>query len=227
MDGHISVIATTGQNAYVPHLRDSLTRAISEQGKLNEEILALDGMSGRKYRFFINNLIGSITNPRYLEIGVFMGSTLCSAIDQNSLRALAIDNWCMVSEAAPTFFQNLARFKKPEAVLSFLDSDFRAVDFSAIGKFNVYLFDGPHSAEDQAQGVTIAMPALDDQFVLIVDDWNWDDVRRGTFDGIRDAGLRLDFAAEIRTTLDNTHPAIAGAASDWHNGYFIAACAKT
>ena len=72
----------------------------------------------------------------------------------------------------------------------------------------------------------LAQPALDDQFVLIVDDWNWKDVRQGTFEGIRETGLRMDFTAEIRTTLDDTHASTSGAASDWHNGYFIAACSK-
>jgi hypothetical protein len=31
---------------------------------------------------------------------------------------------------------------------------------------------------------------------------------------------------EIRTTMDGQHGPIAGARSDWHNGYFIAALSK-
>src|SRR4051812_15784525 len=98
-------------------------------------------MSGRKYRTFINNLIGALPDARYLEIGVWMGSTLCSAIYMNKVRALAIDNWSQFGGPAARFFSNLATYKG-DASVSFLDTDFRAIDFSTVGKFNVYLFDG-------------------------------------------------------------------------------------
>jgi hypothetical protein len=183
-------------------------------------------MSGKKYRIFINNLIGSISDSRYLEVGVWQGSTFCSAIYKNELRAMAIDNWSQFQGPAARFYANISKFKGPGTRLSFLESDFRSVDFSSIGVYNVYLFDGPHKAQDQRDGVMLAQPALDRQFVLIVDDWNWQTVRSGTFEGIRECGLQLDFVAEIRTSLDGRHPSAHGAASDWHNGYFIAACSK-
>ena len=67
-----------------------------------------------------------------------------------------------------------------------LTADFRAVDFNGLGRFNVYLFDGPHERDDQYDGVKLAQPALDEEFVLIVDDWNWPAVRAGTLDAVRD-----------------------------------------
>lgn len=231
MEVHLTIVEPTAQNLFSAKIRAALTRAIIEDGKLNQDILSLEGMSGKKYRILINNLLESIADARYLEIGVWQGSTLCSAMYKNRLRALAIDNWSEFDGPASRFFENIARFKGPNAALSFLDENFREVNFAAIGKFNVYLFDGPHEAQDQRDGVMLAPPALDDQFVLIVDDWNWEQVRRGTFEGIREAGLQLDFAVEIRTSLDNTHPGVdgpgvSGEVSDWHNGYFIAACSK-
>jgi hypothetical protein len=108
-----------------------------------------------------------------------------------------------------------------------LETDFRKVEFTSIGKFNVYLFDGPHDAKDQRDGVILAQPALDDQFIMIVDDWNWEAVREGTFLGIREADIQLDHVVEIRTSLDGTQPELRGAGSDWHNGYFIASCSKS
>ena len=39
----------------------------------------MEGLSGRKYRSLINNLIQKIKDPRYLEIGTWLGSTACSA----------------------------------------------------------------------------------------------------------------------------------------------------
>jgi hypothetical protein len=208
-------------------LRTAFDRAVAEEGKVDIELLTMQGMSGRKYRFFINNLIESIDDARYLEIGVWKGSTLCAAIYyKNTVRTLAIDNWSLFDGPAASFFANLGRFKGDNAAVSFMDSDFRAVSFTSIGMFNVYLFDGPYHAKDQRDGIVLVQPALDEQFVLIVDDWNEEHVRQGTLQGIRDVELQLDFTLEIRTTLDNSYPQCHCGQSDWHNGYLIAACSK-
>ena len=204
----------------------ALGRAITLDGKLSEEVLAITGMSGRKYRYFINNLIESLDSPKYLEVGVWAGSTLCSAIYGNRVTATAIDNWSEYGGPSERFFSNLARFKGPEAKVSFLERDFRQADFRSLGVNDIYLFDGPHSEADHFDGLALAQPALADEFVLIIDDWNWATVRNGTFRAIRELNIRINFVAEIRTTLDGSHPQNAGEASDWHNGYFIAACSK-
>jgi hypothetical protein len=224
---HVTTVETVGTNGFSAKIKAALTRAIVGEGKLSLDALSIDGMSGRKYRIFINNLVESIEDARYLEIGVWQGSTLCSAIYGNNVRALAIDNWTEFAGPFDKFFINLARYKGRDAKVSFLETDFRTVEFDSIGKFNVYLFDGPHDAKDQRDGVILAQPALDDQFIMIVDDWNWEAVREGTFLGIREADLQLNHVVEIRTSLDGTQPELRGASSDWHNGYFIASCSKS
>ena len=40
----------------------------------------------------------------------------------------------------------------------------------------------------------------------IVDDWNWKATRIGTLKAIRDLGLLVNAAIEIRTTSDDEHP---------------------
>ena len=100
------------------------------------------------------------------------------------------------------------------------------MDFSSLGKFNIYLFDGPHAEQDQYDGIVQAREAFSDEFVLIVDDWNWDQVGKGTFSAITELKASLIFALEIRTSFDNTHAHPSGPHSDWHNGYFIAVLAQ-
>ena len=68
--------------------------------------------------------------------------------------------------------------------------------------------------------------ALDDSYILIVDDWNWANVQNGTWDALRDLGYGLISKLEIKTTNDNTYPKLADHFSDWHNGYLIAAIEK-
>lgn len=72
----------------------------------------------------------------------------------------------------------------------------------------------------------MAQAAVDDRFVLIVDDWNWREVRAGTLAALAETRIQLDFVAEIRTSLDDSHPVLSRQHSDWHNGYFIGVCSK-
>lgn len=214
-----------------PDLRDLVrscfTDALEYKGKLNDYVLNIDGMSGRKYRYFINNLMERIDNPRYLEVGSWAGSTLCSAIYGNNLRAVAVDNWSQFGGPAPLFFANVANCCSRTAIPTVICDDFRKVDFRALGVFNVYLFDGPHEYQDQYDGLAVALDALTEEFVFIVDDWNWTPVRQGTYDVIRNLNLDILYKIEVRTTQDDTHAPVHGKQSDWHNGYFISVLKKT
>ena len=77
-------------------------------------------------------------------------------------------------------------------------------------------------------GIRLALPALDDRFILIVDDWNWQGVRHGTCLAIAEANLTVHYSLEVLTTQDDTHPEEkdTGKESAWHNGYFVCVCTK-
>ncbi len=218
LDTHLDHLSTP----YSALVKQALTDAGNSISRIDTDLLGLPGMSGRRYRMFINNLVASMKDCRYLEVGTWAGSTLCSAINNNDVRAVAIDNWSQFGGPKDVFFENLQRFKTPRAYVNFIENDFRQVDFESLGKFNVYLFDGPHEREDQYDGLYLAGPALEECFILIVDDWNWPPVRTGTEEAIHRCGLDYKLKVEIRTTLDDTHPSIAHEHSDWHNGYLIA-----
>jgi hypothetical protein len=208
-------------DSFTTLLHLAFDRALCLESEVSEECLKLPGMSGRRYRMFINNLIRLVSKPRYLEIGSWAGSTACSAMDKNVVKVLCIDNWSQFGGPRDAFVQNTSAFVTKNVDFSLIESDFRAVDVSKIGPFNVYLYDGPHEQQDQYDGLFMYGSVLDDDIFFIVDDWNWKPVRDGTINAIRETGFQIDYAVELRTTLDNTHAAAAGAASDWHNGYFL------
>jgi hypothetical protein len=192
-------------------------------------IFALEGMSGSRYRLFVNALIHDLSDARYLEIGIWKGSTLCSAIFENALQAVAIDNWSKWGGPREEFLANLERFQGKDANVKVIDSDFRQLNYAALGRFNVYFFDGPHGEQDQFDGLRLPLPALDDHFVFIVDDWNWPEVRSGTLKAINDLGLSQELGITVRTTFDDTHPNHDGrkaGLTEWHNGYFISVLKK-
>ena len=203
-------------------MKKALDQAIANIGGPSDFVRAIDGMSGQKYRTFINNLVKDHPDPRYLEIGTYTGSTATAAISGNAVKALCIDDWSEFGGPKETFFANIEAVRSPAVDFRFIESDFRRVDYASLGRFNIYLFDGPHEEQDQYDGIMIARPTLDKPFVLIVDDWNWSQVRIGTLRAIRDADYSLVSSVEIRTTHDGSHPIVSGKNSDWHNGYFIA-----
>lgn len=217
-DGHRATL--------IEAVRAAIHGALAGTIRLDPDLLVISGMSGRKYRMFINALIGRLADPRYLEVGCWTGSTLCAAVNGHQVTALAIDNWSEFGAPRGAFWGHLARFCTPGVQLRFLESDFREVDFTACGRFNVYLFDGPHEPQDQYDGIMLAQPALDDDFVLVIDDWNWPRVRTATLQALERIGLDIIYMLEIRTSLDDGHAAIAFQDSDWHNGYFIGVISK-
>jgi len=207
-------------------LKQSLDTADQMQSKLPHEILLMEGMSGKKYRSLINTLVEKTHNARYLEVGSWAGSTVCSAMYGNTCKVTCIDNWSEFGGPKESFMHNTSKYITTDINFTFIEKDFRQVDFSNIGKFNIYLFDGPHNEKDQYDGITMALPALDDTFILIVDDWNWPDPRKGTLDALSSSGLNILTKLEIRTTNDNSHGPYSGQHGDWHNGYFIAVVSK-
>ncbi len=224
----ISTICGQQMTALAESVRAAFERATVGEAMPDPGVLKIRGMSGKRYRLFISNLVRSLRDARYLEVGVWAGSTLCSAIAGNSIRALAIDNWSQFGGPTEEFLANLSRFKGKEAQVSFLEADFRTVDFTTVGKHNIYLFDGPHKQQDQFDGIAKALPALDDEFVLIVDDWNWHDVREGTLRALQILRLSTRLRIDVRTTDDDSHPPpqLSGEHGDWHNGYMIGVFAK-
>ncbi len=208
-------------------LKTALKAAIDGRSKLPAVVRAIKGMSGQRYRTLINTLIEGLDRPRYLEIGSWLGSTAAAAICGNSVRAVCIENWSEFSGTKAQFLANIEKAKTSNTELRLIEHDFRNVDYRALGKFNVFFFDGPHNEVDHRDGILVVQPSLDDRFVLIVDDWNWPQVRLGTMRGLLAAKCRVESSVRVRTTHNNTRATPANEASDWHNGYFIAVARKT
>ena len=107
-----------------------------------------------------------------------------------------------------------------------IEENFKEVNYSKIGKFNIYFYDGPHHKEDHFDGVNLVQSCLEKKYILIIDDWNWLQVRKGTLEALNNESIELISKIEIRTTQDNSRAIIEGKFSEWHNGYFIAVCSK-
>jgi Methyltransferase domain len=224
---HIVQLSTSTAPALASNIRAAFDLALAGQGQMDEAVYRVGGFCGRRFRLFLNNLIRSLDDPRCLEIGMFKGATLCAAINNNRITAVGIDDWSQFDGPAAEFYANLAHFTHKGARVSIIEQNFRTIDYRSIGKSNVLFYDGSHEEQDQYDGVLMPLPAVDSPAILLVDDWNWDQVRNGTRNALRDAGARVDYYLELRTTLDGTLPEVAFGDSDWHNGLFAGAISKS
>ena len=216
------------RNSYSKILRIAFFQSLAINTKIPDWIKFMSGMSGKKYRYLINNLISLITDARYLEIGCWAGSTACSALYGNQVKALCIDNWSEFTDSRTINPALNVKNPKKEFEINTKKVISEKINYNEVGKFNIYVFDGPHEMKDHYDGITIVQPSLDDVFILIVDDWNISKVRQGTLNAISDLSIKIISKIEIMTTQNNVVPKLLQCQfSDWHNGYLIAVCEKT
>ena len=209
---------------YKTLIETSLSNAENNISNISQEIIDLDGMSGTKTRHFYNNLLNT-DDARYLEIGVWKGSSTCSAMYKNKANVICIDNWSEFGGPKDEFVNNFNKFKG-ENNATFIESDCFKVDISKLPKFNIYMYDGNHTNESHYNALLHYYDCLDDIFIFLVDDWNWKYVRDGTFDSIKKLNLQILFDRRIRLTWDNSHTPKPEASQTWWNGMYVAILQK-
>lgn len=212
------------ESIYTEHVQNSFAAAEAGISKISGEVAAIPGMSGLKTRHFYNNL-GSMPDARYLEIGTWQGSTICSAMFGNKATVVCIDNWSEFGGPKDVFLENFYKFRG-ESNASFIEHDCFTLKASILPKFNIYLYDGNHTEESHYKALLHYYDNLDDVFIFIVDDWNWEDVRKGTRDSFSKLGLTVVYEHEIRMTQDNSHTSHPLANQTWWNGIYCAVLSK-
>jgi hypothetical protein len=92
------------------HVERAFENAEKGESKITQEIINMEGMSGIKTRHFYNNLLNR-DDARYLEIGTWKGSSICSAMCGNKAKAVCIDNWSQFGGPKTEFIQNFKKYK--------------------------------------------------------------------------------------------------------------------
>lgn len=207
------------------HVENAFEKAERGESKITDKILSMEGMTGKKTRHFYNNLL-NIDDARYLEIGTWKGSSVCSAMCGNKAKVVCIDNWSEFDGPKNEFLNNFNTFKG-ENDASFIEKNCYQVDISELPKFNIYMYDGNHTEDSHYRALVHYYDCLDDMFVFIVDDWNGKPVRDGTYKSLKQLNLTVLYEKEIRLTTDNTHTPRPQADETWWNGIYVAILQKT
>ena len=205
--------------SYIERVNNAIKKAEKKISNLPQDVLNMEGMSSKKVRMFLNELMEADT--RYLEIGVWKGSTFISAMyGKKPEAAFAIDNWSQFGGNATVFSNNCVAHD----VLDFITFHRDCFNLSdeekkQIKNINLYFYDGGHKAHDTKAALTYYLPMLADEFILIIDDWNWEPVKLGARAGIEETGIKIKKEWELPADRN-------GDTAKWWNGVYVAVCEK-
>jgi hypothetical protein len=149
----------------------------------------VDGMTTPKVRKLLNLLVKEIPDTEaYLEVGCYKGATLISALlDNLKVTAYACDDYSLNKHQNPEydFWMNYAKYRDRLPKIRVIRED--AFQFARSGSatkpIGVFFYDGSHEELAQALAISSFSRMLAQHAIIIVDDWNWDWVRTGTWKG--------------------------------------------
>mgnify|MGYP005625301545 CR=1 FL=1 len=130
-------------------------------------------LTGHSVRNIVNNICAN-DDIKYLEIGLYRGGIFSSALYQNKIRAVGIDDWSQnwgPNDPQKVFNDRISGLKK-DSHIDIINSDCWAEGLLGDEKFNVYTFDGPHGWQDQYDGLCKYIQNMHDIFIYIVDDYD-------------------------------------------------------
>lgn len=198
------------ENTFLSDMKDAIADAERDGRLLTLE--GVTGLSGDKLVGLLQRsarLAATRATACYLEIGVFQGLTLTSvAAAAPSLPCFGIDNFSQFDSDGRNkgiTQERLSRHTKGNGHL--INADF---EDALLGlrehihdqRIAVYFIDGPHDYRSQYLCLDFARPYLADDVVILVDDANYEHVRRATADWLK---ANQDFAL-LYESYSPSHP---------------------
>ncbi len=212
----------------IQHVDNAFNNANNNASALPNEILSMEGMSGIKTRHLYNNIC-NLDNANYLEIGTWKGSSFVSALYNNNINAIAVDNWAEFNGPKDEFMSNVQRLC-PDKKYRFIEKDCFSIEDKEIldiyDSIDIYLYDGAHDYESQRKAITEYSHLFSKYVIIIVDDFRsdipaWANVSRGTYDGIEEMGLIIHKRVVVESRQE------AGGSSEYWNGFGLFICENT
>lgn len=218
---------------YVKRILDSIDKSARAESNFIESSFDINGLSSNRVRHLLNNLC-SYNNVNYLEVGVFNGSTFCAAIQNNDITAYACDTWeeknikpfrddilwNLDEGSIDTFVDNIKRYWTNNSNVFIMNGDIRGITEENIGhKINLIFYDANHDPNIQSQSLDTILNFVDDEFILVLDDANFDGVVESIRDFINSKKLDCVFERVLLTEeLEDE--------KSWWNGVYLAVLRK-
>jgi|TARA_B110000908_G_scaffold85810_1_gene102530 hypothetical protein len=180
------------------------------------------GLTSPRVQTVLNGIAKGVGS--YLEIGSYLGATLCSVIKDNPINAIAVDNW--IEQIQPqtgkdlpannfeTFKANVEKYQPSSGDLTVINADMLSVDTTPWTKqIQMFFYDGPHDAESTASAVKHYWNTFSNEVVLIFDDANWAGVVEGAREAINECEGLVTYEKILLNSEENPN--------EWWNGLYI------
>jgi len=197
-----------------------------EEKEAINKLALIDTMSKISIGFIINQICKSLDSKGvYLNIGIWRGFSMFAGMLNTNCEVYGVDNFSfnynegnnslnnIVEEkkAREYFFAHLKKFQD-EKKHFFFDMDYKkfftlwekkkkAIDF--------YYYDGEHSYDNQYQNLIIANNFFKRGTIILVDDYNEDNVEKATLDFVAKFDSDFKILKEIKTANKYIHPTYA------------------
>jgi hypothetical protein len=163
-------------NIRLPHRERHIKKGLQEIGQVPR-------MSSIAIGALINEGVRQMPiDQAFVNVGVWHGFTYLSGIfDNEEKRCVAIDNFSEFGGPRKEFLKRFQRYSSDQHI--FFEMDYQRY-FTEVhrGLIGFYIYDGGHTYEEQLNGLQIAEPYFADGCIILVDDTNYDEVKRATHD---------------------------------------------
>lgn len=141
----------------------------------------------------------------FVNVGVWHGFTLLSGMANNTRKkCIGIDNFSEFGNPKQDFLIRFNTYKEPHHL--FYEIDY--IDyFSNVHreKIGFYIYDGCHDYINQIRGLKVAEPFFSEHAIILIDDINYDEVRKATMDFIASSLNEYRILLDV-STYCNHHP---------------------
>ena len=157
-----------------------------------------------------------------MEVGTWAGSSLSSALYGNgeATHGTVIENWAQFGGPEDIFMENMQKFNiTRDYHVSVFKADFFSFELQKQPhKFDIYMYDGPHEYDHHYQAILRVWDYLQPTSIIIIDDWDFDEVRQATEDAFRDVHAKIVYKWELRYMFDGMHISFHIGMIEWWNG---------
>jgi len=208
------VVSAKTKNKFITAINNAYEKSINEESKCSDFTLNIEGLTSNKIKHFLNNLCNT-KDVRYLEVGTWHGATFCSAIENNNVQAICIDSWhtntiepmrevegwkSKDGNPLEIFQKNLQSVKGKNNVQGF-NEPVESLDLTKIPyTCNIVFYDGDHSFESTKNFLDRYYEKFEETLILIVDDWNWPQIKNATQQHIEQKEYKVLYEKLIETT---------------------------
>jgi protein O-GlcNAc transferase len=179
----------------LPELFEDFPRSPHPRGRRFDDVIGTIANLAEENVLALLNLAASLLGPgeSYVEVGTYYGASLIGAMRGNQGDFVAIDLFSfgptevkgrkLPAASREGLEENLRRFGAEGATI--LEGDaFELIEGGALAdrRVGVYYYDGPHDYDSQVRGLRAIEPWLAYEALLVVDDFDWEQVDRATRD---------------------------------------------